>query len=96
MEETLVTDVTITRAGWQTKLQRGRPTRGGPALSTPFNEPTLVQIPDPLVQVATVFSGARQDCQVSVVAVGGGGHDNRPGGRRTVARGDAVPGEFGS
>ena len=29
-------------------------------------------------------------------AVGGSGHDNCPGRRRTVARGDAVPGELGS
>ena len=77
------------------------PVTGVPQLVASFtstlpDESAHIQILDPLVQVAAVLPGARQDCQVSVAAaVGGGDHDNGPGRRRTVARGDAVPGEPG-
>jgi len=72
------------------------PAPGGLNTSALPDEPAPVQILDPQGQVVTGLSGARQDCQVRVAAaVGGSRHDNCPGGRRTVARGDAVPGELG-
>ena len=65
-------------------------------MSRLLNESAPIQILDPLVQVVTALPGTRQDCEVSVVAaVAGSGHENCPGRRRTVARGDAVFGELG-
>src|SRR6476659_10154601 len=71
---------------------------GAPAssISTLPNESAPVQILDPRVQVVTGLPGARPDCQVSVAAaVSGSSHDDCPGGRRAVARSDAIPGELG-
>ena len=71
------------------------PSRSAPALSTLLNEPALIEILDPLVQVVTTLPGARQDREVSVVVAVGGGHDNCPGRRRADARDEAVFGKLG-
>jgi len=81
-----------------TLISDGRrcPRAAASSISTLPNESAPVQILDPLVQVVTGLPGACPDCQVSVAApVSGSSHDDCPGGRRAVARSDAIPGEPG-